>query len=140
MGILYFLQLICRTFVIVVSFLGFFDEQEREVRRWFVGFFPNQALQLCLDSVLAEASSLPVCVCYSIPEYVHSRVLAVLVIQMLLLLKNPGMAAHVPLQCPGTGTGLGVGADVSVAMCSFRMERSCAAELCLNLMSFPLVG
>lgn len=102
-----------------------------------VFFFPNQALQLCLDSVLTEASSLLVCVCYYIPEYINGRVLAVLVIWVMLLLKNPGMAAHVLLRCPGTGTGAGLGADVSVATCLFCVERSRAAELCLNLMFFP---
>lgn len=36
-----------------------------------------------------------------------------------------------------TCTGVGVCAGVSIAMCSFCMERSYAAELCLNLMFFP---
>lgn len=83
---------------------------------------------------------MPVCVCYSIPEYVDGMVLALLVIWVMLLLKNPGMGAHVPLHCPGTGTGVGLDADVSVALSSFCVERSCAAELCLSLMwLFPQV-
>ena len=48
------------------------------------GFFANQALQLSLDSVLAEASSSQVCVCYAIPEYVAGTLLAALVIWVLL--------------------------------------------------------
>lgn len=74
---------------------------------------------------------------YSIPEYVDGMVLAVLVIWVMLLLKIPGMAAHVPLHCPGTGTGVGVCVGVSIATCTFCMEKSCTAELCLNLMIFP---
>lgn len=67
-------------FAIVVGCWGFLRTREgsRGLVCWF--FFPNQALQLCLDSVLAEASSLPVCVHYSIPEYVDGMVLAVPVI------------------------------------------------------------
>lgn len=139
MGILCFLQQICRSWLLLLVVWGFlrWGEGSEALIRCF--FFPNQAPQLCLDSVLAEASSLPVCVCYSIPEYVHGRVLAVLVIGVMLLLKNAGMAAHVPLHCPGTGSGVGLGADVSVATCSFCTERSCAAELRLNLMVFPWV-
>lgn len=45
-----------------------------------MGFFANQALQLSLDSILAKASALQVCVCYAIPECVAGMLLAALVI------------------------------------------------------------
>lgn len=80
-------------------------------------FFADQALQLSLDSILAEASSLQICVRYAIPQYVAGMCWLLWSCGCCWLLKNSGMAAHIPLQRPGTNTGTeaGVGADVSVA-------------------------